>query len=473
MNGQRTLAGAVLTLCLIVAATTAQAFGGMPELANLAEKAGKAVVNISTTKHIGGGNPFENSRRFHPRGGPWDEFFDQFDRNFKNQPQRQRKEQSLGSGFIVTDDGYIVTNNHVVENADEIKVTLQQGKGKSYPAKLVGRDPETDLAVLKIDAKSLPTLSLGDSDKARVGDWVVAIGNPFGLSNTVTAGIVSAKGRVIGAGAYDDFIQTDASINPGNSGGPLINLDGDVIGINTAIVASGQGIGFAVPSNMAKRVVSELKSNKKVKRGWLGVSIQDVDEKTAKALGLSDAKGALVAAVTPGDPADAAGVLSGDVITEVNGRPIESASDLTKNVADIAPGETAKVLVWRKGDTKKLSVKLGERDSQKLADVSGKDGGKQETAALGLTLKPVTDKEARALGLEKPSGLLIVDVADGSAAADADLKAGDVLLEANQQPVNNVGDFKEIVQGEGKKKGVLMLLIKRKGHNFFKTLTVE
>jgi len=457
-------------------ASMALAFGGgMPELANLAEKAGKAVVNISTSKMIAGGSPSENYRRYHPRGGPFDDFFNQFDRFFKNAPGGQgkpHKEQSLGSGFIVTDDGYIVTNNHVVENADEIKVTMHQGKGKSYAAKVVGRDPETDLAVLKIEAKGLPTISLGDSEKARVGDWVMAIGNPFGLSNTVTAGIISAKGRVIGAGAYDDFIQTDASINPGNSGGPLLNMDGEVIGINTAIVASGQGIGFAVPSSMAKNVIAELKSSKKVKRGWLGVSIQDLDEKTAKALGLSETKGALVAGVTPGDPADKAGVQTGDVITELNGHTVENAGDLTKTVASIAPGETTKLVVWRKGDTKKISIKLGERDSEKLAEASGKEG-KSETVALGITARAVAEKEAKALGLDRPQGLLVLDIAPDSVAADADIRPGDVILEGNQHAVNSVSEFKELVQTEGKKRGVLMLLVKRKGHNFFKTLTVE
>ncbi len=461
----------LLTLAMLLLALPAQAVSGLPELAGLAKEAGKAVVNISTTKRIGSGNPFENFRRFHPKGSPFGDFFDQFDKYFQEQPGRQHKSQSLGSGFIISSDGLIVTNNHVVAEADEIKVTLQ-GKSKQYDATVIGRDTETDLALLRIDAgQSLPVLEFADSDNARVGDWVVAIGNPFGLENTVTAGIISAKGRVIGAGPYDDFIQTDASINPGNSGGPLLDLSGKVLGVNTAIVASGQGIGFAVPSKMAKSVIAELKENKKVKRGWLGVSIQNVDEDSAKALGIAEAKGALVAAVTPGDPADRAGVQTGDVIVAINGEGVDDAGVLTRTVARLQPGEKVQLKLLRRGKELTLTAKLGER----AVDVAGNNGDESGTgsASLGLTLRPVEAKEARALGLEKAEGLLVTDVKDDSPAGDAGIRAGDVILEANQEPVGSVAALKKVVEGDGKQKGVVMLLIKRQGQNFFKTLNLK
>jgi len=278
------------------------------------------VVNISTTKTF----KMEGRSRS-PRGNshPFERFFgedDFFRRFFEEMPERELKQRSLGSGFIISPDGYIFTNNHVVEKADKIKVKLSNGK--EYDAAVKGRDPRTDIALIKINPEgSLPAAKIGDSDKLRVGDWVVAIGNPFGLDHTVTVGIVSAKGRVIGAGPYDNFIQTDASINPGNSGGPLINLAGEVVGINTAIVAHGQGIGFAIPVNMAKEILNDLKSKGKVTRGWLGVSVQDITDDIAKGLKLKDQAGALVTEVFEGDPADKAGIKQGDIIRKWTGRP--------------------------------------------------------------------------------------------------------------------------------------------------------
>ncbi|SDN23659.1 serine protease Do [Desulfonauticus submarinus] len=449
------------------------AWAGLPDFTELAEKAGKAVVNIGTVKVIKGPNLRGFFHNF-PRGGtPFDDFFDQFEKFFGRQLEKPRKQRSLGSGFIISPDGYIVTNNHVVEGADQIKVTFHSKNGeKTYNAKIVGTDPETDLALLKINAHNLPTLEFGDSDKLKVGQWVVAIGNPFGLDHTVTAGIVSAKGRVIGEGPYDNFIQTDASINPGNSGGPLLNLDGKVIGINTAIIASGQGIGFAIPSNLAKRVIEQLKKNKKVRRGWLGVTIQDVDENTAKALGLEKAKGALVASVTPGDPADKAGVKPGDVIIAVNGRPVEDSSDLTRKIGNLLPGTKITISVWRKGKIKELKVILGERDLRKLARTSSKV---QEFTfgELGISVRPITPKEAKALGLNSVKGLLITAVEDNSLADRSDIRPGDVILEANGHEVDSVHELEKIYLKDAKPKKVLMLLLRRNGQNLFRTISLE
>ncbi len=448
-------------------------WAALPEFTDLAARAGKAVVNIGTVKVVKRPD-IRGFFRGLPQNHPFEDFFDQFEKFFGQQFSRPQKQRSLGSGFIISRDGYIVTNNHVIEGADEIKVKFQDKHGdKTYDAKIVGTDPETDLALLKIDADTdLPTLKFGDSDKIKVGQWVVAIGNPFGLDHTVTAGIVSAKGRIIGAGPYDNFIQTDASINPGNSGGPLLNLKGEVIGINTAIIASGQGIGFAIPSNLAKNVIEQLKKHKKVKRGWLGVSIQNLDENSAKALGLEAPKGALVASVTPGDPADKAGVKAGDVIIAVEGKVVENASDLTRKIGELLPGTKIKITIWRKGTVKDVYVTLGERSLHKLAQ-NGRPESEVEESVLGLSLRSVRPEEARALGLDKVRGLLVTGVHDGSKAALNDVRPGDVILEANGQEVNTVSEFKRIFETDAKKKKVLMLLIKRNGQNVFRTISLE
>lgn len=450
----------------------------LPDFTDLAAKSGRAVVNISTVKIVKGQQDMRRLFPQTPHGqNPFGDFFDQFERFFGEQGRRTPREQrSLGSGFLISADGFIVTNNHVVKGADKIKVNLQADKGadKSYDAEIVGTDEETDLALLKIEAGvSLPYLAFGDSDSLRVGQWVMAIGNPFGLDHTVTAGIVSAKGRTIGAGPYDNFIQTDASINPGNSGGPLIDLDGAVIGINTAIIASGQGIGFAIPSKLARQVIDQLKSYKSVKRGWLGVSIQDVDENSAKALGLDSARGALVSNVTPGDPAEEGGVRAGDVIVSVNGVDIDDAGDLTRKIGNLLPGAKITLSVWRAGKTSNLVVVLGERNADKLAQ--GQNGGSDETGetVLGLSVRPVTAEEARALDLGNAKGLLVLDVEDGSAAQESGLRAGDVILEGNGRPLDSVKAFRDLVAGDGKAKGALMLLVQRQGQNVFRTIPVS
>ena len=376
-----------LFLALTAIPLAAQA-ASLPQFAELVEEHGKAVVNISTVKTVKQQNPLQDYFKFRgPHGGgPLDDFMDQFGKLF-GPNAKPRKQHALGSGFIISRDGYVVTNNHVIAEAEEISVKLQDEETE-YEAKIVGRDPETDLALLKIDVKRrLPILDFADSDDIKVGEWVIAIGNPFGLGHTVTSGIISATGRVIGAGPFDDFLQTDASINPGNSGGPLLNMDGKVVGINSAIVAAASGIGFAIPSNMAKNVIEQLRTKKKVSRGWLGVTIQNVDENTAKALGLPSPEGALVASVVEDDPAGKAGVKTSDVIIEVNGEEIEDGADLIRTVAALEPGEKVKLMVWRDGKKRLLTAILGEREPTRVAKRQAPR--KEETAdQIGLAMRP-------------------------------------------------------------------------------------
>ncbi|GAB6160919.1 DegQ family serine endoprotease [Desulfothermus naphthae] len=441
----------------------------LPNFSELAEKVSPAVVNISTIKVV---QISKRLKRFFSPFGENDPFNEFFKRFFGDIPQSKRKEHALGSGFIISPDGYIVTNNHVVSKADEITVILKGGK-ESYKAKIIGTDPETDLALLKIDAKeALPYLTFGDSDKMRPGDWVIAIGNPFGLDHTVTAGIISAKGRVIGAGPYDNFLQTDASINPGNSGGPLLNLKGEVIGINTAIVASGQGIGFAIPSNMAKQVIEQLKKYKKVKRGWLGVTIQDVDINTAKALGLKEPKGALVASVLKGEPADKAGIKVGDVIIAVNDKPVSDSHDLTRKIGLLKPHSKAKITVWRNGEIKELWVRLGERKinvAMGEAEIPGSLGG----YILGMRLREVTQEDVDKYNLDSDKGLIVLEVKPGSKADESDIRVYDILLKGNFKELNTMNDLKEVIEKDAKKKGALLLLIKRKGQTIFRTIPLK
>ncbi|MFP4392273.1 MAG: DegQ family serine endoprotease [Desulfohalobiaceae bacterium] len=441
----------------------------LPEFSGLAQEAGPAVVNISTVKVV------EDSQRLHPffrqfeEDSPMNDFFREF---FGDMPRQERRQNSLGSGFIISQEGYVVTNNHVVEKADEIEVTLQ-GVEDSIPAEVVGRDPETDLALLKIDTdEDLPVLEFGDSDKLEVGQWVAAIGNPFGLDHTVTAGIISAKGRVIGAGPYDNFLQTDASINPGNSGGPLLNLQGKVVGINTAIVSSGQGIGFAIPSNMAKEVISQLQEYQKVKRGWLGVTIQDVDQNSAKALGLPEAKGALIASVQEGDPAHEAGLRPGDVIIGLNGKAIKDAGDLTRKIGNMKPDQEVEMRFWRQGKKRSVQLKLGERDLETARKDQEQRPGPKQADFLGMQVKQLNQEEARALDLPAAQGLLVTEVEDDSPATQANMRRGDVILEANGQEVNHPQELQEILEGDAKDKGVVMLLINRQGQNLFRTIPI-
>ena len=314
--------------------------------------------------------------------GPFRDFRDFFDKFFGEMP-KSYKARSLGSGFIIDPKGYVVTNNHVVEGADKIKVILVGGK--EYQATIKGRDPKTDLALIQIvnPPADLPFLKLGDSDAIQVGDWVMAVGNPFGLGHTVTQGIISAKGRVIGAGPYDNFLQTDASINPGNSGGPLLNLKGEVVGINTAILASGQGIGFATPSNIAKSIIPQLESKGKVVRGMIGVQVQNVTPELAKSFGMSEPKGALVAQVNPDTPAAKAGIHRGDIIIEFNGHPIHEMNELPRMVADTAPGSKATLKVLREGKEKTLNLTITELTDEQAGPGQRRRGGRENPSGSG------------------------------------------------------------------------------------------
>jgi serine protease Do len=448
---------------------------GLPDFTEQAEHAGKAVVNISTTKNVAGGSSqMQEFLKNAPKNSPFRDFFDQFERYFGQQDAMPRKLSSLGSGFIISADGYIVTNNHVVAEADEIKVKLLS-RAKPYDAKVIGRDQETDLALLKIEAGGgLPVLEFGNSDATRVGEWVLAIGNPFGLGHTVTAGIISGKGRHIGAGPFDSFLQTDASINPGNSGGPLIDMDGKVVGINTAIVPNGQGIGFATPASQADKIIRQLKSGTKIQRGWLGISMQELDENTAKGVGLKEPKGVLVAQVLPGDPADKAGLKNGDVIIKAAGQSVDTPGDLLQRIANMRPGDKVQLTVWRQNRTVSLTVTLGERKPNYMAE---KEQGIQKHRApaseLGLGLRPVEGgEEAQALGLQKPQGLLIMEIKPGSAAAQVDIQPGDVIIEANQKPVNTMEQLRSVIDGS-RQGGMVMLLLKRQGRNVFRAITLN
>lgn len=477
----RKISAALLVVAFMAAAPLTALQGAhaanLPDFTELTKKSGSAVVNIGTEKtskqgpEEGMGGMFRNA----PPG--FEKFFEQFER-FNNQRRPQQKQRSLGSGFIISADGYIVTNYHVVADADVISVNLEgaTGKAESIPAKLVGSDEETDIALLKVEVKKpLPFLKFGDSDKLQVGEWLLAIGNPFGLDHTVTAGILSAKGRNIRSGPFDNFLQTDASINPGNSGGPLLNMEGEVIGINTAIIASGQGIGFAIPSSMAEQITSQIKDGKKVRRGWIGVTIQDVDENTAKALGLEKPHGALIGSVMPGEPADKGGMKSGDVVISVQGKEVDDSAALLRAIAAMAPGSTSKIKVWRNGSAKDLSVVLGERTPEQLSAQRGapaKDGKQQEAVNLGVSVRPVTAEEARQLKMDKPQGLIVVEVDNGKPAAEADIRSGDVILQANFTPVNDVATLSKIIKEVGAARGAVMLQVNRRGDTFLRAIPI-
>lgn len=427
--------------------------------ADLAEKLKPSVVNISTTKTVRGGgfrSPFGQGSPFDRNFGG-DDFFERF---FGDIPQRQFKQKSLGSGFIISNDGYIFTNNHVVEQADKIIVKLSDGK--EYDAKVIGKDAKTDIALIKIKSgDSLPVAETGDSEKLRVGDWVMAIGNPFGLEQTVTAGIVSAKGRVIGAGPYDNFIQTDASINPGNSGGPLFNMEGKVIGINTAIVAQGQGIGFAIPISMARTILPDLKAKGKVTRGWLGVSVQDISEDIAKSLKLKDRTGALISDVFKGDPADKAGLKPGDVVIEINGKSIKDTHELLVMIAGFHVGETAKIKIIRDGQEKSISLTIAERTERSELAAAQNSG-----EAFGMTVQEITPEISQQLGLPAKKGLIVVDVKEGSVADDVGIQVQDLILQINKTKVATLKEYQRAIAKAGDK-GSILLLIKRGKSTFF------
>jgi serine protease Do len=434
--------------------------------ADVVDKASPAVVNISTEKTVkSSGGPFRGGPG--GPGGPGDPFQEFFDKFFGGRPPMgDRKETSLGTGFIIEPSGLIITNNHVVEDADDIKVKMSDKK--EYKATVLGRDPKTDVALIKIEGNgSFPFLKLGDSSAVRIGDWVVAIGNPFGLDQTVTSGILSARGRAIGAGPYDDFLQTDASINPGNSGGPLLNLDGEVIGINTAMVRGGDNIGFAIPANMAKSIVAQLRDKGKVVRGWLGVMIQKVTPELAKSFNLKSESGALVADVTPGSPADEAGLKRGDVIVKFNDRDITEMSELPTVVADTPVGSTAKATVIRDGQTKTFSIKIAELKDEESSPVAP-----AESNDLGLNVQDLTPEMAQRLGLTETAGVVITGMSDDSPAADSGMKPGDLIVEINRDPIKTIADYNRVV-GDFEKGETVLFLIKRGPNTLFFTVDLK
>jgi serine protease Do len=431
-------------------------------LADLVEKLRPAVVNINTTATVKG-------RRGFPQGPglPDSPFFrndDLFRRFFGEIPEREFKQRSLGSGFIISSDGYIFTNNHVVEKADKIRVKLADGK--EYDAEIKGQDANTDIALIKISpvGHSLSVVKFGDSEKLRVGEGVFAIGNPFGLELTVTAGIVSAKGRVIGSGPYDNFIQTDASINPGNSGGPLFNLDGEVVGINTAIVARGQGIGFAIPINTARNMFEDLKTKGRVIRGWLGVTVQEVTREIAESLKLKEARGALVGDVLKGEPAQKAGVLPGDIILAVDGRDIQDTPELLRVVASVPVGKKIALVVLRDGREKRIEVTVGERrETRETArQVEPSD-------QLGMTVQEMTPEMAAHFGLAERTGVVVTQVKEGGPAEEGGLRTQDVLLQINGVKIDSLKTYATAISKGGPDE-VLLILVKRGDTSFFLTL---
>jgi len=439
---------------------------GSSVFSDIAEKNKLAVVNISTVtkaKRI----PRQFNQRGFQQGDPFNDLFNDFFERFYGIPQRSMPKQSLGTGFIIDSKGYIITNNHVVENADEISVSLSDER--EYKAKLVGTDPKTDIALIRIITKDkLPFVKLGDSEKLKVGEWVMAIGNPFGLNNTVTVGVVSAKGRVIGSGPYDNYIQTDASINPGNSGGPLFNTQGEVIGINSAIFTGGAGagnigIGFAIPINMAKQIVNDLKENGRVTRGYLGVMIQKVTKEIAEPLGMLSPKGALVAEVVKNSPAEKAGIKRGDIIVAINGKTVKSVDELPRLVAKVKPGSKSRVTIFRHGKEIVKTVLIGKLDGEKK--LSGAAGGR-ESDLLGLSVEEVTLDMAQKYGFDTDEGVIVRDIDPEGNAARAGIRLGDIILEMNQKVVDSLETYNKILASISKKKSVL-LVIKRRGQVMF------
>jgi len=464
------------------AATPSFIAGAPTTFADLAAKVSPAVVNVSST-HVmtqeqgNGQMPFD-----FPEGSPFEQFFKQFQQQQQREQQKHpQKVTSLGSGFIIDATGYVVTNNHVVDGAKDIEVTLTDGS--AYPAKVIGTDAKTDLALLKVAAKKpLPYVSFGDSDKMRIGDWVMAVGNPFGLGGTVTAGIVSARGRDIHEGPYDDFLQIDAAINQGNSGGPTFSTDGSVIGINTAIFSpsgGSVGIGFAIPSNLAKPIIAELKDQGHIDRGWLGVSIQPLTSDLTRGMGLSSDKGALVSSVQENSPAAAAGIKSGDVVVRFGDHEIEAPKDLSRAVAETASGATVPVKVWRDGAEKTVEVKIAEmKDEVASAAQPGEQSGPDASDTvdqLGATLAPVNDLTRQQFGLsEDAKGVVIADLEQDSALAEQGVRPGDVIERVNDRKIANPADVSKALQeAQADKRSVAIMLIESDGNDRFVAVQIS
>jgi serine protease Do len=430
--------------------------------ASVVKKAGPAVVHVRVEKEVTGRGTYHGQNPFEFFNDPFFERF--FGPNFQHplpdqQQRRQpkRKQQGAGSGFIISEDGYILTNNHVVGEADTIKVSMDDER--EFTAKVIGTDPQSDVALIKIDAKDLPTIPLGNSDTLEVGEWVIAIGSPFELNQTVTVGVVSAKGRNrIGINDYENFIQTDAAINPGNSGGPLLNIHGEVIGINTAIFSrSGgyMGIGFAIPINMAKQIQDQLQKKGKVTRGWLGVGIQDVDEDLAKSFQLDDAKGVLITEVTKDSPAKEAGVEQGDVLLTMDGRKLEGSGDLRNRIALTRPGSTVHFTIMRDGKQKDLEVTIGEQPEDFGRRASSGEGD-ASLSDMGLTLQNLTAELAQQFGYEAGQGILVSSVEPDSPAAEAGIKPGHLIEEVNRYRVRNLEELRQALKKSDSVKRILL-----------------
>ncbi len=460
---------------VLIAPQGALARSAPESFADLAEKLSPAVVNISTTQTLSLNQDMQEFEFQFPPGSPFEEFFRQFkEQQQQNQrnPQRKQKTTSLGSGFIIDPAGYIVTNLHVIQDADEITVILHDDT--NLTASVVGRDKKTDLALLKVESKKpLPAIAFGDSDKARVGDWILAIGNPFGLGGTVTAGILSARARDINSGPYDDYLQTDAPINRGNSGGPMFNMDGEVIGINSAIFSpsgGSVGIGFAIPSSLAKPIIDQLRANGYAKRGWLGVRIQLVTQDIADSMGLGKPRGALVSGVTPDSPGAKAKLEIGDVIVAFDGKEIMEMQRLPRIVAETEVGKTSTLTVIRKGKEIQLKVTVGElqqTDEEEEAALPAKGpetANAEKVDELGLSVAPITDALRKRYDIGKETvGIVIVGVAPNGLAADHDLQIGDAISEASQQDVKSGKDLSEIAKKAKKDGRPVLLLVERRG----------
>jgi len=427
----------------------------LPDFSALVEQNGPAVVNISTTARV-----HAQAQELEIPGEPGDPFYEFFRRFQMPQPQGDQIRRGVGSGFIVSADGYILTNAHVVDDAGEVTVKLTDNR--EFTAKVVGVDKRTDVALVKIDAKNLPAVRIGEAAKSKVGEWVAAIGSPFGLENTVTAGIISAKSRSLPDENYVPFIQTDVAINPGNSGGPLFNMAGEVIGINSQIYSRTggyMGLSFAVPIEVAMKVKTDLQKYGKVSRGRLGVTIQSVTQELADSFGLKKPQGALVAAVEPKSPADKAGIKTGDIIMGVDGRDIENSIELPRVIGELRPGTQVKLKIWRQGETKELAASLGEIPAEKVAKADT-GGSKTKPSKLGVAVRPLTEEER---GQIASDGGLLVERADGPAAR-AGVQAGDVILAFNNQPVKSVDQLRRLVD---RSKGAVALLIQREGNKIY------
>ncbi|WP_341702019.1 DegQ family serine endoprotease [Ferrovibrio sp.] len=435
--------------------------------ADLVARVKPAVVNIATTEKVDKADAPQMPG--FPPGSPFEEFF----RQFMEQQQRKRGPQhALGSGFIIDPAGWIVTNNHVIDKASKIVITLEDGS--SFPAEVKGRDAKTDLALLKIDPKQdLPYLAFGDSDAARIGDWVIAVGNPFGLGGSVTAGILSARGRDLNNGPYDNFLQVDAPINPGNSGGPLFDQSGRVIGIDSAIYTpngGNVGIGFAIPSNLAKTVIAQLKENGRVERGWLGVQMQPMTETLAKALGRKDSDGVIINAVVPDSPAQAAGLQQGDVITAINGTGIRQPRDLALAVANIPAGGRAELQVWRDGREKEIRVTIGSQPDDEVAAA----GNPAAEGRVGMALAALTPQVRQQYGLDDQTrGVIVADVQADSHAAESGVRPGDVIVKVSGSSVTTPGEVSARI-GEARKarKDAVPLLVLRHGTTYYLALEI-